>query len=63
MRHMVLAIIVAAGTCFVGALGATASPANGNALLKAADHVNSVTAVAEGCGRGWHRNRWGHCVP
>jgi hypothetical protein len=63
MRYMVLAIVIAAGICFVGTMGASASPANGNALLKAADYTNSTTAVAEGCGRGWHRNRWGHCVP
>jgi hypothetical protein len=63
MRHLVLAIVVAAGTCFVGTVGASASPANGQAMLKAVDHSCSFIDVAEGCGRGWHRNRWGHRVP
>ena len=63
MRYLVLAIIAAAGVCFVGAQGASAAPANGQATLNAADHVSSITAVAGGCGAGWHRNRYGHCVP
>jgi hypothetical protein len=61
MRHLVIAVVVAVGACFVGALGASASPADGQAMLKAADHAASITDVAEGC--GWHRNRWGHRVP
>ena len=63
MRHLVIAVVVAAGACLVGSLGASATPANGQAILNAADHANSITDVAGGCGRGWHRNRWGHCVP
>jgi len=43
--------------------GASAAPANGHAISEAAEHSSSVTDVAGGCGRGWHRNRWGRCVP
>jgi hypothetical protein len=63
MRHLVIAVVVAAGACLVGSLGASATPANGQAILNAADHANSITDVAGGCGRGWHRNRWGHAFP
>lgn len=63
MRHLVIAVVVAAGTCFVGALGASAAPANGQAISQSAEQASSVTKVWGGCGRGWHRNRWGRCVP
>ncbi len=33
MRYLVLAIIVAAGVCFVGTQGASAAPADGQAML------------------------------
>ena len=63
MRRLVIAVIVAAGACFVGALGASAAPTNGQAISQSAEQTNSVTKVWGGCGRGWHRNRWGRCVP
>ena len=63
MRHLVIAVVVAAGTRFVGALGASAAPANGQAISQSAEQTSSVTKVWGGCGRGWHRNRWGRCVP
>jgi hypothetical protein len=63
MRHMVLAIVVAAAVSLIGGVGANAAPANGHAISRAADHLGYVTHVAEGCGHGWHRNRWGRCVP
>jgi hypothetical protein len=63
MRHLVIAVVVAAGTCFVGVLGASAAPANGQAISQSAEQTSSVTKVWGGCGRGWHRNRWGRCVP
>jgi hypothetical protein len=61
MRHIVLAIAMAAGVGLVGIGGASAAPANGHA--QAADQASGVTKVWGGCGRGWHRNRWGRCVP
>jgi DNA-binding protein len=63
MRYMVLAVVVAAAMCLSGATGAFAVPANGHAISQAVDHSSFVTDVAGGCGRGWHRNRWGRCVP
>ena len=63
MRHLVIAVVVAASACFVGALGASAAPANGDAISQSAEQTSSVTKVWGGCGRGWHRNRWGRCVP
>jgi hypothetical protein len=63
MRHIVLAIVVVAGVGLVGIGGASAVPANGQAITQAADQASSVTKVWGGCGRGWHRNRWGRCVP
>jgi hypothetical protein len=63
MRHLVLSIAMAAGVSLIGMVGASAAPANGQAISQAAEHSSSVTDVAGGCGRGWHRNRWGRCVP
>lgn len=50
--------LVAGGLAF--AAPASATPA-GFGLAGAADAL--VTQVADGCGPGWHRNRWGHCRP
>ena len=61
MRHLVLGLIVAAGVSVVGSVGASAVPADGQAIAQAADQANSVTDVAGGCGRGWHRGPHGGC--
>ena len=63
MRHLVLAVVMAVGVGLLGIGGASASPASGKAIAQAADQASSVTKVWGGCGRGWHRNRWGRCVP
>jgi hypothetical protein len=63
MRYIVLAIVIAVGVGMVGIGGASAAPANGQAIAQAADQASSVTKVWGGCGRGWHRNQWGRCVP
>ena len=62
MRHLVLAMVMAAGVSLVAAASVSAAPANGQAISQAAEQTNFVTDVAGGCGRHWHRNRWGHCV-
>jgi hypothetical protein len=62
MRHLLLAVVVATGVSLIGVAAASAAPANGQALLKATDHASYVTKVAGGCGVGFHRDRWGHCV-
>jgi len=63
MRNLMTMIVMAAGLSLVGAATASAAPANGQAIAKASDHASYVTDVAGGCGAGWHRDRFGHCVP
>ena len=63
MRYLVLAIVTAVGVGLLGIGGASAAPASGNAIAQAAEQASSVTQVWGGCGRGWHRNHWGRCVP
>ena len=63
MRYLMIGMVVAAATSLLGAVAVSAAPANGQAIAKAADHASYVTDVAGGCGRGWHRNPWGRCVP
>jgi hypothetical protein len=63
MRHLVIAIVMAACASLIGTAAVSAAPANGKAIAQAADHASYVTDVAGGCGYGWHRNRWGRCVP
>jgi hypothetical protein len=64
MRHLVLAAIIAVGVgWFMGIGGASAAPANGQAISQSAENTSSISDVAGACGRGWHRDRWGRCVP
>jgi hypothetical protein len=63
MRYLVIAMVMAAGASLAGTAAVSAAPANGKAIAQAADHASYVTDVAGGCGRGWHRNAWGKCVP
>lgn len=61
MRAILAAAIVAVGVDTLGASNALASPANGAAIVKAADETSQVVAVAGRCGRGWHRGPRGRC--
>jgi hypothetical protein len=63
MRYLVIAAVVAVGVGMLGISGASAAPADGQAISQNAGQVSSLAKTAGGCGRGWHRNRWGHCVP
>lgn len=63
MRYLMIAIVMAAGASLAGTAAVSAAPANGKAIAQAAEHASYVTDVAGGCGRGWHRNPWGKCVP
>jgi hypothetical protein len=63
MRYVVLAMVMAVGVGIAGIGSASAAPASGKAIAQAAEQASSVTQVWGGCGRGWHRNRWGRCVP
>jgi len=62
MRAILAAIVFAAGIGFVGASSASATPANGLAIVGASQHTDLLNQVRDGCGREHHRNRWGHCV-
>jgi hypothetical protein len=61
MRHIVLAIVLAAGVSLIGSVAASAAPANGQAMAQAVKQTDQITPAAGGCGRGWHRGRYGHC--
>jgi len=61
MRHLVLAIVMVAGVSLIGVAGASAAPANGQAIAQAADHASNTIEVRDGWGRGWHRGPHGHC--
>ncbi|MBV9044134.1 MAG: hypothetical protein JO348_14820 [Alphaproteobacteria bacterium] len=54
-----LSAAFAAGLMIAGAASASAAvmapPAPGA-------HNGSITLVRDGCGRGYHENRWGRCV-
>ena len=57
MRAIIFAVLVTAGIGFAGTV--SAAPGGNTALLNASNDVSGVIQVADGCGRGWHRNRWG----
>jgi hypothetical protein len=63
MRYLALAFVLAAGFSLAGSFGASATPAAGKAISQAAERTDIITDVEGGCGRGWHRNRWGRCIP
>jgi hypothetical protein len=63
MRYLMIAILIAAGASLAGTAAVSAAPASGKVIAQAADHASYVTDVAGLCGRGWHRNAWGKCVP
>jgi uncharacterized membrane protein len=63
MRSILAAVIIAAGVGALVASSASAAPASGAPIAKAAQQTDYVTDVAGGCGRWWFSNRWGRCVP
>jgi hypothetical protein len=63
MRYLVIAAVMAVGLGVFGIGGASAAPANGKVISDGAQHASNITKVWGGCDRGWHRNRWGRCVP
>ena len=59
MRHMLAALVVVAGASLFATMGASAAPVSGKAIITGqSDHVIQVSG---GCGRWYHRDRWGHC--
>ena len=63
MQRTVLAMLVAGGFGLFGALPASAAPADGAAVAKLGHQSGRIIQVLGNCGRGWHRSRWGHCIP
>ena len=61
MRHLVLAAIMAVGVgWFMGIGGASAAPANGQAIRRAPE-TPAAAPCSGACGRGWRRDRRGRC--
>ena len=56
---MRFAILAASVVVAVAAASAEAAPVVSDPGAAAAN----VVPVAQGCGRGFHRNQWGHCRP
>jgi hypothetical protein len=53
----------AAGIAFVTSSEASAMPANGAAIVHAAQQTDSVITVRRRCYPGYYRDRFGYCVP
>ena len=60
-KELVLFSAIAALFTFTMAFDAGAAPITAAKGVSTAG--DQVTKVAQGCGRYWHRNRWGRCVP
>jgi hypothetical protein len=56
-KELALFVAIAAMFTFV-TFSVQAMPA---AQLKGLTKSDQITQVRGGCGRGWYRNRWGHC--
>jgi hypothetical protein len=63
MRTLALALVAAAGFLLVASSNASATPANGAAIVRAAQETDSVTTVRRRCYPGYVRDRYGYCVP
>jgi hypothetical protein len=59
MRNLALAVGLAIAGIAATAQSSTAMPTGPHALVAS----GLVQDVAYGCGRGWHPNPWGRCVP
>lgn len=61
LRKYAMATIVAAGA--FGAGFVMTAPAGAMPLVTVHSDGLPLVNVRDGCGRGWHLNRWGRCVP
>ena len=61
MRIFVLAMIAAAGATLVTSLEASAVPANGAAIARIGQQVDSVINVRKRCFGAQRRDRFGRC--
>ena len=66
MRIFVLAMVAAAGATLVTSLEASAVPANGAAIARVGQQVDSVIDarnVRKRCYGAQRRDRYGYCIP
>jgi hypothetical protein len=63
MRAFVLAMVAAAGVLLVASLEASAVPANGAAIARIGQQVDSVINVRRRCFGAQRPDRFGRCVP
>ncbi|WP_311029867.1 GCG_CRPN prefix-to-repeats domain-containing protein [Mesorhizobium koreense] len=60
-RKYAMAAIVAAGA--FGAGFVVSAPVSAMPMVTVHSDGMPLVRVRDGCGRGWHLNRWGRCVP
>lgn len=53
-------IALAGALAVIGVASASAAPVISN---PGTEQASNIVPAAWGCGRGWHPNRWGRCVP
>jgi hypothetical protein len=63
MRTLALALAAVTGCLLVAASDTSAMPANGTAIIHAAQQTDSVITVRKRCYPGQVRDRYGYCVP
>jgi hypothetical protein len=63
MRTFVLGMVAAAGILLVASLEASAVPANGAAIARIGQQVDSVINVRKRCFGAQRRDRFGRCTP
>jgi hypothetical protein len=61
MRVILAAVVVTVGVGLLGAVSASAAPANGAAIAQANQDTSQVVQAAGGCGRFRHRGPYGGC--
>jgi hypothetical protein len=61
LRKTMMAAMIAAGA--LGAGSVMSAPANAMPVATVHSDGLPLVDVRNGCGRGWHLNRWGRCVP
>jgi hypothetical protein len=61
MQRIALVIVAAASASLIGMVSVYAMPMS-HAPVKASIEGSFVAKTAGGCGVGWHRGPYGHCV-
>jgi hypothetical protein len=63
MRTLAFALAAVTGCLVVAVSDASAMPANGAAIVHAAQQTDSVVAVRKRCPPGQRRDSHGYCIP